>query len=92
MNICSIVVRFVRRKLDAEPPALTHGKALSARPKGITMKNVTRIIRKLSVLMSVGATCLGVFSARSTVAATATWNGGAVPDGNWMTPGNWSFS
>src|ERR1044071_10450889 len=23
-------------------------------------------------------------------AGTKTWNGGAVPDGNWTTPGNWN--
>lgn len=40
--------------------------------------------------------CAGIMSAlclvaaRPASAATDTWNGGAVPDGNWMTPGNWN--
>jgi len=29
-------------------------------------------------------------AARPAVAATDTWNGGAAPDGNWLTPGNWN--
>src|SRR5712664_49020 len=34
--------------------------------------------------------CLCLFTAHNASAATETWNGGAVPDGNWTTPGNWS--
>jgi fibronectin-binding autotransporter adhesin len=33
---------------------------------------------------------VNLFAAHFSVAATRIWNGGAVPDGNWMTPGNWN--
>jgi len=34
------------------------------------------------------AICLA--AAGTATAATRTWNGGAVPDGNWLTAGNWN--
>jgi hypothetical protein len=33
-------------------------------------------------------TCL--LATHQVSAATDTWNGGAVPDGNWLNPGNWN--
>jgi autotransporter-associated beta strand protein len=35
-------------------------------------------------------TCLCAVIGNPAFAANATWNGGAVPDGNWLTPGNWN--
>src|SRR5260370_28800106 len=34
--------------------------------------------------------CLCLFAALNASSATQTWNGGAVPDGRWTTPGNWN--
>jgi autotransporter-associated beta strand protein len=34
--------------------------------------------------------CLCVIATRPALAATDIWNGGAVPDGNWLNPGNWN--
>lgn len=35
-------------------------------------------------------TCGCLFAGQSAPAAIDTWNGGAAPDGYWMTPGNWN--
>ena len=36
----------------------------------------------------IALTCL--LATQPASAATDTWNGGAVPDGNWLNPGNWN--
>jgi fibronectin-binding autotransporter adhesin len=43
-----------------------------------------------ALLCAMLAAGLGIFAGRPAAAATDTWNGGAVPDGNWLTPGNWN--
>jgi len=43
--------------------------------------------RKSFTWAAVAALC--VFSVRPAVSAPATWTGGAAPDGNWTTAGNW---
>src|SRR5437879_6379458 len=44
-----------------------------------------RFARRLLLL----AALLFLAAVRPLSAANVTWNGGAVPDGNWLTPGNW---
>lgn len=44
---------------------------------------------KAAILFAtIAALC--VFNLQPAFAGTRTWNGGATPDGNWTTPGNWN--
>src|SRR6476619_3252325 len=52
------------------------------------MKNHTQIVRKSAVLAALAST-LCIFIEPSVRAASSTWNGGAVPYGNWTPPVNW---
>src|SRR4051812_45301932 len=43
-----------------------------------------------SVILFAVFTVLCVLNIQPARAGTRTWNGGATPDGNWTTPGNWN--
>src|SRR6185295_9062151 len=53
------------------------------------MKQQTQITRMASAVAAAILSCIS-FLSQSAVAGTVTWNGGAAPDGNWTTPGNWN--
>src|SRR5579871_6637398 len=53
------------------------------------MKTIDQTSRSTPRVLAIAAlACL--LLARTATAAIDTWNGGAVPDGNWLTPGNWN--
>jgi hypothetical protein len=45
-----------------------------------------RIVLAAAIILNL---CVFGFPSAS-LAGTRTWNGGATPDGNWTTPGNWN--
>jgi len=54
------------------------------------MKSKIQINRRQAMRFAALLTSACLLAARPAVAATDTWNGGAAPDGNWLTPGNWN--
>ena len=48
------------------------------------------LLRTLKTLSPAGALVPLLWLVQPVRAATDTWNGGAVPDGNWQTAGNWN--
>ncbi|HSY19515.1 MAG TPA: autotransporter-associated beta strand repeat-containing protein, partial [Candidatus Acidoferrales bacterium] len=54
------------------------------------MKTQIRNNRPMAMWGAVVITLTCLLVAKPAFAATDTWNGGAVPDGNWLTPGNWN--
>lgn len=54
------------------------------------MKNQTLPLRAAAIFVAAIILAFAMFDVTSSRAATDTWNGGAVPDGNWMTAGNWN--
>ena len=54
------------------------------------MKNKTEI-KRLTAMWGAAIITVGcLLVTQRATGATDTWNGGAVPNGNWLTPGNWN--
>ena len=52
------------------------------------MKTSQTPLKTLMLFAAIAA--IGILNVQSAFAGTRTWNGGATPDGNWTTPGNWN--
>jgi len=54
------------------------------------MKTHNQTHRRRAACSAALIACLCAMAPRPAAAGTVTWNGGATPDGNWLTPGNWN--